>query len=160
VTYTQCRDDIAGSLMKMLWSASQLDEQSDFEELLEAIQVLRPKWSAGSTVVAWRYMRRKAWTDARQVLDNDDPQAKRSGLHAALMAVCLFGLEDPLWHSYARAAAEQRDSTAAATIGNRLLERAMKTDLPVQTVVEPLIPAVKDAHVNGSFSLSAMWVRA
>jgi Bacterial type III secretion protein (HrpB1_HrpK) len=107
VTYTQCRDDIAGGLTKMLWSASQLDEQSDFEELLEAIQVLRPKWSAGTTVIAWRYMRRQAWSDARRVLDNDDPQAKRSGLHAALMAVCLFGLEDPLWHSYARAAAER-----------------------------------------------------
>jgi type III secretion protein HrpB1 len=160
VTYTQCRDDIAGGLTKMLWSASQLDEQSDFEELLEAIQVLRPKWSAGTTVVAWRYMRRQEWADARRVLDHDDPQAKRSGLHAALMAVCLFGLEDPLWHSYARAAAEQRDSTAAATIGNRLLERAMKSDLPEQTAVEPLIPPVTDAHVNGSFSLSAMWVRA
>ncbi len=141
----------------MLWTASQFDHESDFDDLLEAIRVLRPTWNGGGTVVAWRYVRRHAWVDARRVLEDDDEEAKRSGLHAALMAVCLFGLEDPLWHGYARAAAEQRESLEAAKIGNRLLERAAKLDIGVQPP-----PAEPEAvsQDNGGFSPSMTWVRA
>lgn len=121
------RDDIAGGLSKVLWTASQLDELSDFEDLLEAIRVLRPGWTGAGLVQAWRYLRRHAWMDARRVLEDDDEQAKRSALHSALMAVCLFGLEDPLWHGYARTAADQGEHAEAAMIANRLLERTART---------------------------------
>jgi type III secretion protein HrpB1 len=43
VNYTGCRDEVTGSLTKVLWTASQIEEMSDFEDLLAAIQVLRPK---------------------------------------------------------------------------------------------------------------------
>jgi type III secretion protein HrpB1 len=161
VTYTGCRDDVTGGLTKMLWTASQLDDESDFEDLLEAMRVLRPKWTGAGTVAAWRYVRRQAWQDARRVLEDDDEQAKRSGLNAALMAVCLFGLEDPLWHSYARTAAEQRECPEAAKIGNRLLERAAKLDTRVAvTAAEVSPPSATLTQDNSSFSSSTMWVRA
>ncbi|TKC77974.1 hypothetical protein FAZ69_32370 [Trinickia terrae] len=158
MTHTGCRDDVASGLTKMLWTASQLDGESDFEDLLEAIRVLRPQWRDAGTVAAWRYVRRQAWVDARRVLEDEDEQAKRSGLHAALMAVCLFGLEDPLWHSYARTAAEQRESPEASRIGFRLLERAAKSDL--RDVAEPAPPAAPAAQDNAGYSASMMWVRA
>ncbi|MEJ0003007.1 MAG: HrpB1 family type III secretion system apparatus protein, partial [Pararobbsia sp.] len=158
VTDTGCRDDVASGLMKMLWTASQLEEESDFEDLLEAIRVLRPKSSGVGTVAAWRYVRRQAWVDARRVLEDEDEHAKRSGLHAALMAVCLFGLEDPLWHSYARTAAEQRESPEAMKIGYRLLERAAKTDL--SGAIEPATTPVTTSQDNTGFQGSMMWICA
>jgi type III secretion protein HrpB1 len=157
VTYRDCGGDVVGGLTRMLWTASQFDHESDFDDLLEAIRVLRPKWSGGGTVVAWRYVRRHAWVDARRVLEDDDAEAKRSGLHAALMAVCLFGLEDPLWQGYARAAAEQRESLEAAKIGNRLLERAAKLDIGVQPPPAEPEAASQD---NRGFSPAMTWVRA
>jgi type III secretion protein HrpB1 len=157
VTYKECGGALVGGLTKMLWTASQFDHESDFDDLLEAIRVLRPTWSGGGTVLAWRYVRRHAWVDARRVLEDDDEQAKRSGLHAALMAVCLFGLEDPLWHGYARAAAEQRESAEAATIGNRLLERAARLGMDAQPVSREPDVAAQD---HGGFSPSMTWVRA
>ncbi|MFL9874814.1 HrpB1 family type III secretion system apparatus protein [Paraburkholderia megapolitana] len=123
---TGCRDDVAGGLTKVLWTASQLDDLSDFEDLLDAIRVLRPRWTGAGTVVAWRHLRRQSWIDALRVLEDDDQDAKRTALHAALMAVCLFGMQDPLWQSYARTAAEQREHREAASIGSKLLERAAK----------------------------------
>jgi type III secretion protein HrpB1 len=146
----------------MLWTASQLDDEADFEDLLEAMRVLRPKWPGAGTVAAWRYVRRQSWSDARRVLEDDDAQAKRSGLHAALMAVCLFGLEDPLWHSYARTAVEQRESVEAAKIGARLLERAAKLDARLSAATSAEAQAGtphSSAHGEG-FSASMSWVRA
>ena len=162
MTYTGCRDEIAGGLTKVLWTASQLDDEADFEDLLEAIRVLRPKWPGTGTVAAWRYVRRQAWGDARRVLEDDDTEAKRSGLHTALMAVCLFGLEDPLWHSYALSAAEQRESIEGAKIGARLLERAAKLDVGVQAPASTDAPASTHGVPadNGGFSASMTWVRA
>lgn len=158
MTYTGCRDDLANGLTKMLWTASQLEEESDFEDLLEAIRVLRPTWSGGGTVAAWRHVRRQAWVDARRVLEDEDEQAKRSGLHAALMAVCLFGLQDPLWHSYARSAAEQHESPEAARIGYRLLERAAKPDL--RATLGPASEAGAASENNAGILAPITWVRA
>lgn len=166
VTYTRCSDEIAGGLTKMLWTASQFDDEADFEDLLEAMRVLRPRWDGAGTVAAWRYVRRQSWDDARRVLEDDDADAKRSGLHAALMAVCLFGLEDPLWHSYARTAVEQRENPDAAKIGARLLERAAKLDASMQPAASPQAGASASTSPqpqgsdNGGFSASMMWVRA
>jgi type III secretion protein HrpB1 len=158
VTYTGCSNDVAGGLTRVLWVASQIDDASDFEDLLDAIRVLRPRWKGAGAVVAWRHVRRQAWVDALRVLEDDDLEAKRSALHAALMAVCLFGLEDPLWHSYARTAAEQSENVEAAKIGNRLLERASKTAGATVTATAP--PAVAAPRDAVSFSSTAMWVRA
>ncbi len=148
----------------MLWTASQFDDEADFEDLLEAIRVLRPKWDGAGTVAAWRYVRRQSWDDARRVLEDDDADAKRSGLHAALMAVCLFGLEDPLWHSYARTAVEQRENVHAAKIGARLLERASRLDASVQTTMSAQANAPASTPTQGTdnsgFSASMTWVRA
>jgi type III secretion protein HrpB1 len=148
----------------MLWTASQFDDEADFEDLLEAIRVLRPRWDGAGTVAAWRYVRRQSWDDARRVLEDDDTDAKRSGLHAALMAVCLFGLEDPLWHSYARTAVEQRENVHAAKIGARLLERAARLDASVQTTMSAQASAPASTPTQGSdnsgFSASMTWVRA
>jgi type III secretion protein HrpB1 len=140
----------------MLWTASQLDDANDFDDLLEAIRVLRPRWRGAGTVLAWRHVRRQSWTDARRILEDDDVDAKRSGLHAALMAVCLFGLEDPLWHSYARSAVEQRDSAEAAKIGARLLERAARLDAEAQ----PATAAHSAQAVSAPPATSMMWFRA
>jgi type III secretion protein HrpB1 len=145
-------------LTKVLWVASQIDDASDFEDLLDAIRVLRPRWKEAGTVVAWRHLRRQAWVDARRVLEDEDLEAKRSALYAALMAVCLFGLEDPLWHSYACTAAEQNENVEAAKIGNRLLERASKTDRA--TAAPAAVPAAAAPRDAASFAASAMWVRA
>lgn len=158
MTHTGCRDDVASGLTKMLWTASQLDDEADFEDLLEAIRVLRPQWPGVGTVAAWRYVRRQAWVDARRVLEDQDEQAKRTGLNAALMAVCLFGLEDPLWHSYARAAAEQRESPEAAKVGFRLLQRAAKSD--VSATAEPPTTTGVGLEDNAGFSAPMTWVRA
>ncbi|MBN3806977.1 hypothetical protein GXB81_28610 [Paraburkholderia sp. Ac-20336] len=163
MTDTGCRDDVASGLTKVLWTASQLDNESDFEDLLDAIRVLRPKWSGVGTVAAWRYVRRQKWMDARRVLEDEDEQIKRSGLHAALMALCLFGLEDPLWHSYARMAAEQRESPDAARIGFRLLERAAKSDLRAapEPTPEPAVSQTASAGQDtAGFSAGMSWVRA
>jgi type III secretion protein HrpB1 len=162
VTYTACRDDVADGLTKVLWTASQLEEMSDFDDLLDAVRVLRPRWSGAGTVTAWRHVRRQAWDDARRVLEDDDLEAKRSGLHAALMAVCLFGLEDPLWHSYARTAAEQRENAEAAIIGNRLLERAAKVAPSMQqsAAATGQQPAATAVSAQRNFAPSMMWVRA
>jgi type III secretion protein HrpB1 len=129
VNQTGQKDDIAVGLSKVLWTASQLEDLSDFDDLLAAIRILRPGWTGASVVVAWRYLRRQAWVDALRVLEDDDAQAKRSALHSALMAVCLFGLEDPLWHGYARNAADQGENVEAAMIANRLLERTARSQL-------------------------------
>ncbi|MBN3829397.1 hypothetical protein G3O00_38215 [Burkholderia sp. Ac-20384] len=164
MTDTGCTDDIAGGLTKILWTASQLENASDFEDLLDAIRVLRPKWSGAGAVSAWRYLRRQNWADARRVLEDEDEVSKQSSLYAALMAVCLFGLEDPLWHSYAQTASEQRDNPEAAHIGFRLLERAAKNHLKdgppsSEPAAQPaqLAPPGQDAP---RFSAAATWVRA
>jgi type III secretion protein HrpB1 len=157
VNYTGCRDEVTGSLTKVLWTASQIEEMSDFEDLLAAIQVLRPKWTGAGAVVAWRYVRRQEWLDAMRVLENDSLEAKRSALHSALMAVCLFGLQDPLWHSYARTAAEQRENPEASKIGHQLLERAAKHGA-VHVQVAAVQPVV--THDPNSFVASTNWVRA
>jgi type III secretion protein HrpB1 len=146
----------------MLWTASQLDDEADFEDLLEALRVLRPRWQGAGTIAAWRYVRRQSWKDARRVLEDDDADAKHSGLHAALMAVCLFGLEDPLWHSYACTAVEQRESPEAAKIGARLLERAAKIDTRAHGDAPeeaPSTPQSQRADQSG-LSASMMWMRA
>jgi type III secretion protein HrpB1 len=162
VTYTTCRDEVASGLTKVLWTASQLEEMADFEDLVDAVRVLRPRWSGAGTVSAWRHLRRQAWHEARRVLEDDDLEAKRSALHAALMAVCLFGLEDPLWHSYARTASEQRENTEAALIGNHLLERAAKTAPSTQQFAAGTgrQSAATAASAQHNFASSMMWVRA
>jgi type III secretion protein HrpB1 len=166
VNYTGCRDDITGGLTKILWTASQLDDLSDFDDLLEAIRVLRPRWTGAGTVVAWRYLRRQSWIDALRVLEDDDQEAKRSALHAALMAVCLFGMQDPLWQSYARTAAEQREHREASSIGNRLLERAARTDgsmhaAPESAHAAPVATAAWPATSTESIThMPSNWVRA
>lgn len=165
---TGCKDEVTGGLTKVLWTASQLDEESDFDDLLEAIRVLRPRWNAAATVVAWRHVRRRAWVDARRVLEDDALEAKHSALHAALMAVCLFGLEDPLWHSYARSAAEQQDNADAARIGNRLLEQAARVEgravppveRPTNAATGAAAATTPSTQDSGSFAASMMWVRA
>lgn len=163
------KDDIAGALTKVLWTASQLDDRSDFDDLLEAIQVLRPRWTGGGSVVAWRYLRRQAWLDALQVLENDDEDAKRSALHSALMALCLFGMQDPLWQSHARLAAEQDDHQEASAIGRRLLDRAAGLDDRVrpsnwapatQGVVLAAANGVQVGALTEGFAASTSWVRA
>jgi type III secretion protein HrpB1 len=163
VTNTGCRDDVAEGLVKMLWNASQLDDQSDFEDLLDAIHVLRPRWTGASTVVAWRHMRRQEWMDARRVLENADADVSRSAMCAALMAVCLFGLEDPVWHSYARVAAEQHENVEAARIGNRLLERAAKAGVAAQpqggAAEAALAAPLGIVEDRSSVVSSMMWVR-
>jgi type III secretion protein HrpB1 len=168
VNYTGCRDDIAGGLTKVLWTASQLDDLSDFDDLLDAIRVLRPRWTGAGTVVAWRHLRRQSWIDALRVLEDDDLEAKRSGLHSALMAVCLFGMQDPLWQSYARTAAEQREHREASDIGSRLLERAAKLDSSVRAPVESApagpvsaaAPAWPAAPAESITHMPSSWVRA
>lgn len=149
VTDTEFKGDFAGGLAKMLWGASQFENESDFDDLLEAIKLLRPRWRGAATVLAWRYLRRSEWHEARRVLDDEDPAAKHAPLHTVLMAVCLFGLEDPLWHSYACTAAEQSDDPHAALIGGRLLQRAGRTEGAVQ--------AERSGEASGA---SMMWVRA
>ncbi|NRO98982.1 hypothetical protein GWC77_24045 [Paraburkholderia sp. NMBU_R16] len=158
MTLIECKDDIANGLANILWSASHFDDGTDFDDLLDAIRVLRPAWAGGSTASAWRYLRRQAWTDARRVLDDDVDGAKRSALHTALMAVCLFGLEDPLWQSYARTAVEQREDARAAAIGNTLLTRADKSSPPAR--VEPA--SANAASTAGGPVIIPMqsWVRA
>ncbi len=169
VNDSKSKDDIAGALTKVLWTASQLDDRSDFDDLLEAIQVLRPRWTGAGSVIAWRYLRRQAWLDALQVLENDDEEAKRSALHSALMAVCLFGMQDPLWQSHARLAAEQGDHQEASTIGRRLLDRAARLDDKVrpghwspasQGAVHATVSAHQGASFNDGFAASTSWVRA
>lgn len=168
---TGCRDDVAGGLTKVLWTASQLDDLSDFDDLLDAIRVLRPRWNGAGTVVAWRYLRRQSWIEALRVLEDDDQEAKRSALHSALMAVCLFGMQDPLWQSYARTAAEQREHREASSIGTRLLERAAKLDSSVRAAAdepaagaaEPAATAVWPAPAAAAAPAAPMpptWMRA
>lgn len=151
-------DNVAEGLTKMLWTASSLDEEADFEDLLEAIRVLRSQWPGSGTVTAWRYVRRHAWADVRRALEEEDEQAQRSGMQSALMAVFLFSLEDPLWHSYARAATEQRESPEAAKMGHRLLEHAAKTDLRATT--RPPATAGMGSDTNTGFSTPPTWLRA
>lgn len=158
MTTKDARGDVADGLTKILWTASELDEEADFEDLLEAIRVLRSQWPGSSTVTAWRYVRRHAWADVRRALEEEDEQAQRSGLNSALMAVFLFSLEDPLWRSYARAATEQRESPEAAKIGYRLLERAAKTDLRATT--EPPAKAGMASDANTGLSMPPTWLRA
>ena len=170
VNDTGCRDDVAGGLTKVLWTASQLDDLSDFEDLLDAIRVLRPRWTGAGTVVAWRHLRRQSWIDALRVLEDDDQDAKRSALHAALMAVCLFGMQDPLWQSYARTAAEQREHREAASIGSKLLERAAKMSGGVHAAepaaAEPVAAESVAASARPAMSAESMmlmqasWMRA
>ncbi|MEQ5842589.1 HrpB1 family type III secretion system apparatus protein [Paraburkholderia acidicola] len=162
---TGCRDDVAGGLTKVLWTASQLDDLSDFEDLLDAIRVLRPRWTGAGTVVAWRHLRRQSWIDALRVLEDDDQDAKRTALHAALMAVCLFGMQDPLWQSYARTAAEQREHREAASIGSKLLERAAKMSGGVHAAepaaTEPATAAARPAtSAEAMMLMQASWMRA
>lgn len=151
-------DDVASGLTKILLTASQLDEESDFEDLLEAIRVLRRQWPGASTVAAWRYVRRHAWADVRRALEEEDDQAQRSGLQSALMAVFLFSIEDPLWHSYARAATEQRENPEAAKIGHQLLEHAARTDPRATT--EPAATAGKASDARTGLSAPTTWIRA
>lgn len=166
MNYTACKDDVAGGLTKVLWTASQLDDLSDFDDLLDAIRVLRPRWTGAGTVVAWRYLRRQSWLDALRVLEDDDEEAKRSALHSALMAVCLFGMQDPLWQSYARTAAEQREHREASSIGARLLERAAKLDGSVReaesAAAEPAAatPGWPAASADAVSHMPSSWVRA
>lgn len=154
VTYTRLREDVAGGLAKVLWNASQLEDPADFEDLLEAIRVLRPRWRGAGTVMAWRHVRRGEWDAARRVLEDADAEAQRSAMHAVLMAVCLYGLEDPLWHSYARTAVDQDAYPHAAQIGNRLLAQAAATQ-------QAALPAKADATpVRDACTSSMMWMRA
>lgn len=158
MTHQEGSDDVASGLTKILLTASQLDEEADFEDLLEAIRVLRRQWPGASTVAAWRYVRRHAWVDARRALEEEDDQAQRSGLQSALMAVFLFSLEDPLWHSYARAATEQRENPEAAKLGHRLLEHAAKTD--PHATNKPTVTAGKASETNGGSAMPTTWIRA
>lgn len=162
-------DEIAGALTKVLWTAAQLDDRSDFDDLLEAIQVLRPQWTGGGAVTAWRFLRRQAWLDALRVLENDDDAAKRSALHSALMAVCLFGMQDPLWQGHARVAAEQSEHQEAATIGRRLLDRVAQMDNSVRpanwtVTTQGAQPSPSGVSVHlpllDGFAVSTNWVRA
>ena len=164
------KDDIAGGLTKVLWTASQIDDMSDFEDLLEAIRVLRPGWKGASIIVAWRYVRRQEWLDGLRALEADG-EATRSALHTALMAVCLFGMEDPLWHGYARTASEQQESTEASKIGSRLLERAARLEqrgsnqaaasaAGTHHVARPVTPAPATTSVDANIYAASSWVRA
>ncbi|PLZ00686.1 hypothetical protein CY652_19680 [Burkholderia sp. WAC0059] len=95
--YTQCDENIVQVLVRLLSRSLANGAQSEAEDLLEALRVLRPSLVQLDFYEAQLLIRRQDWVGALHLLRQIEADKGPSALCSALQAWCLHHLRDPEW---------------------------------------------------------------
>jgi type III secretion protein HrpB1 len=91
------------------------------QDLIDALTVLRPQSGETREVMAWWFVRARAWAQGLSELRCVERDGALSSRGTALAAVCLYALGEPAWRAYACAAAYQSDDVMATRTAEALL---------------------------------------
>ncbi|PLZ01405.1 hypothetical protein CY652_16380 [Burkholderia sp. WAC0059] len=120
--YTQCDEGIVKALTRILSRSLSKAGQSEVEDLLEALHVLRPDRVELDFFDVQLQIRRADWTSALHLLRQI--QAKRGDLALCLafQGWCLYRLRDPEWRLHVSSLLSSKADLAAVSVVGRFLK--------------------------------------
>ncbi|WP_153075646.1 HrpB1 family type III secretion system apparatus protein [Paraburkholderia bonniea] len=99
-----CSDKLVATLLEVLMYGARCGHLEQSERLLAALRVLRPNFIELGAYDGWMLIRRSRYSDAVRVLRALEHQPLRGSFASyvhALIAVSLYGMNDPQWRVYA-----------------------------------------------------------
>ena len=127
MSVTQCSNRLIAALIEVLMFGAKHGHLEQSERVLTALHVLRPNFVELHAYDAWMLIRRHDFAGALRYLRDLEQRPLRGAFGPyvnALLAVTLYGLQDPSWRSYANDVINRNEDQDSVDIVNALLGKA------------------------------------
>ena len=127
MSVTQCSNRLIAALIEVLMFGAKHGHLEQSERVLTALHVLRPNFVELHAYDAWMLIRRHDFAGALRYLRDLEQRPLRGAFGPyvnALLAVALYGLQDPSWRSYANDVINRNEDQDSVDIVNALLGKA------------------------------------
>ncbi|WP_153099964.1 HrpB1 family type III secretion system apparatus protein [Paraburkholderia hayleyella] len=145
-----CNDTLVTALLEVLMHGARLGHLEQSERLLAALRVLRPNFIELGAYDGWMLIRRSRYSEAVRVLRELEHQPLRGTFAPyvrALIAVSLYGMEDPQWHVYAHDVVSGNEDPDSVELVATLL--GLQTEHQARETAAPLAVTREAARVPG-----------
>ena len=127
MSVSQCSNRLIAALIEVLMFGAKHGHLEQSERVLTALHILRPNFVELHAYDAWMLIRRHDFAGALRYLRDLEQRPLRGAFGPyvnALLAVTLYGLEDPSWRSYANDVINRNEDQDSVDIVNSLLGKA------------------------------------
>ena len=127
MSVSQCSNRLIAALIEVLMFGAKHGHLEQSERVLTALHILRPNFVELHAYDAWMLIRRHDFADALRYLRDLEQRPLRGAFGPyvnALLAVTLYGLQDPSWRSYANDVINRNEDQDSVDIVNALLGKA------------------------------------
>ncbi len=127
MSVSQCSNRLIAALIEVLMFGAKHGHLEQSERVLTALHILRPNFVELHAYDAWMLIRRHDFAGALRYLRDLEQRPLRGAFGPyvnALLAVTLYGLEDPSWRSYANDVINRNEDQDSVDIVNALLGKA------------------------------------
>ena len=123
----QCSSRLISALIEVLMFGAKHGHLEQSERVLTALHVLRPNFVELHSYDAWMLIRRHDFAGALRFLRDLEQRPLRGAFGpyvSALLAVALYGVQDPSWRAYANDVINRNEDQDAVDIVNTLMGKA------------------------------------
>jgi type III secretion protein HrpB1 len=127
MSVSQCSNRLIAALIEVLMFGAKHGHLEQSERVLTALHVLRPNFVELHAYDPWMLIRRHDFAGALRYLRDLEQRPLRGAFGPyvnALLAVALYGLQDPSWRSYANDVISRNEDQESVDIVNVLLGKA------------------------------------
>jgi type III secretion protein HrpB1 len=127
MSVSQCSNRLIAALIEVLMFGAKHGHLEQSERVLTALHILRPNFVELHAYDAWMLIRRHDFAGALRYLRDLEQRPLRGAFGPyvnALLAVTLYGLQDPSWRSYANDVINRNEDQDSVDIVNALLGKA------------------------------------
>lgn len=124
MSVSQCSNRLIAALIEVLMFGAKHGHLEQSERVLNALHVLRPNFVELQSYDAWMLIRRRDFAGALRYLRDLEQRPLRGAFGpyvGALLAVALYGVQDPSWRSYANEVINRNEDQDAVEIVNTLM---------------------------------------
>ncbi|QCP48646.1 hypothetical protein FAZ95_05235 [Trinickia violacea] len=152
-SYAQCRDEVVGMLLKIFSLGLKDAPREDLEDILLALRVLRRDALALELGEVRLRIRETDWIGAVRLLKRLESVDKSNAASIALLAGCLFKLQDDEWRRYVANLLGDGANGAALALVSRFIETSETVrHLPNGPAVDDLRTRIADVLRTGGMS--------
>jgi type III secretion protein HrpB1 len=149
--YQQCNDKIVSALLQLFAAGMVSASSDDLEDLLLALQVLRPSLKSVDFSEANLRVRQADWIGALRVLKAMEARHQSNAACFALIACCLYQLRDREWQGYAEQVLEDGNRAALSVVSAFLkLNKQISGAIELDKDAEHILQQVEYALANGT----------
>lgn len=133
---SQCSSRMIAALIEVLMFGAKHGHLEQSERVLTALHILRPNFIELNAYDAWMMIRRHDFSGALRFLRDLEQRPLRGAFAPyvqALLAVALYGLQDPSWRSYANDVLNRNEDQDSVDIVNTLLGKVGTRRAPAST---------------------------